>query len=269
VQHYYNEKGQQGLEAQTLRLHHVTLSDALGRAETHQLVARNVCRLVEPPRLARKEMRTLAIGQVTMQLLPALKSHRLYAAFLTLFMMGLRRGELLGLRWQDIDWKAGVLHVRQTLARVKNHEIGHTHLAFQEPKTAYSRRTIPLPAACLTALRHHRAQQAEERLMLGQGYKDHGLVFCQADGGPIDPRTLNRYCSRALEQADLPAIRLHDARHTFATWLLEQGVSPKVVQTMLGHSSIAVTLDIYSHVSLELEKQAAAKLDAALTSGLQ
>jgi integrase len=178
-------------------------------------------------------------------------------------------GKLLGLRWQDMDWKAEILHIRQTVARVKNHETGHTHLVFQEPKTEHSWRTIPLPEACLTALRQHRAHQAEEKLSLGPAYKDHGLVFCQADGSPIDPRTLNRYFSQALAQAGLPSIRLHDARHTFATWLLEQGVSPKVVQTMLGHSSIAVTLDIYSHVSLDLEKQAAAKLNAALTSGLQ
>jgi integrase len=168
-----------------------------------------------------------------------------------------------------IDWKSEVLHIRQTLACVKNHEAGHTHLIFQEPKTAHSRRTIPLPEGCLAALRQYRAHQAEERLALGQAYDDHGLVFCQADGRSIDPRTLNRYFSQALAQAALPPIRLHDARHTFATWLLEQGVSPKVVQTMLGHSSIAITLDIYSYVSLELEKQAAATLNAVLASGLQ
>src|SRR5262249_11146367 len=149
-------------------------------------------------------------------------------------------------------------HIRQALVRARNHEASRTQLIFQAPKTASSRRTIPLPETCLTALRRHRAQQAEEKLALGQGYTDHGLVFCRVDGDPIDPRTINRYFSQALEQAGLPAIRLHDARHTFATWLLEQGVSPKVVQTMLGHSSIAVTLDIYSHVSLDLEKQAAA-----------
>ena len=189
------------------------------------MTTRNVSRLVEPPRQTRREMRTLAVGQVTTQLLPALKGQRLYAAFLTLFMMGLRRSELLGLRWQEVDWKAEVMHIRQTLVRVKNHEIGRTQLVFQEPKTEHSRRTIP--------------------------------------------RNLNLYFSQALQRADLPAIRLHDARHTYATWLLEQGVSPKVVQTMLGHSSITMTLAIYSHVSLDLEKQAAAKLDAALTSGLQ
>jgi site-specific recombinase XerD len=105
--------------------------------------------------------------------------------------------------------------------------------------------------------------------MLGQGYTDHGLVFCRADGNPIDPRTLGRYFSQALAQAELPTIRVHDARHTFATWLLEHGMSPKVVQTMLGHSSIAVTLDIYSHVSLDLEKRAADTLNAAFTSELQ
>jgi integrase len=269
LQHYYNQKTQQGLDAQTVRLHHVILSNALARAEKHQLVARNVCRLVEPPRQTRKEMRTLAIGQVTTQLLPSLKGHRLYAAFLTLFMMGLRRGELLGLRWQDIDWQAEVLHIRQTLGRVKNYETGRTHLVFQEPKTELSRRTLPLPEACVIALRQHRARQAEEKLALGQAYKDHTLVFCQADGRPTDPRALNLYFSQTLERAGLPSIRLHDTRHTYATWLLEQGVSPKVVQTMLGHSRIAMTLDIYSHVSLDLEKQAAAKLNAALMSGLQ
>jgi integrase len=138
VQHYCNAKRQQGLEAQTIHLHHITLSDALTRAEKNQLVARNVGRLVVPPRQARKERRTLAIGQMTTQLLPTLKGHRLYAALLTLFMVGLRRGELLGLRWQDVDWKLEVLHIRQTLARVKNHEAGHTHLIFQEPKTAHT-----------------------------------------------------------------------------------------------------------------------------------
>jgi integrase len=188
-----------------------------------------------------------------------------------LFMGGPRRGELLGLRWQDLNLSAGVLHIRQTLGRVytwDNTSTRKTRLVFSAPKTDKSRRTIPLPEACVTALRLHRARQAEEKMLLRQGYQDHGLVFAQADGTPVDPHSLNGYFSQALKRAGLPPIRLHDARHTYATWMLEQGVSPKVVQTMLGHSSIAVTLDIYSHVSLELETQAAAKLNAALSSGL-
>ena len=226
-------------------------------------------RLAEPPRLRRKERRTLTMEEVTTKLLPVLQGHRLRAAFLALFMLGLRRGEVLGLRWQDIDLKAGLVHIRQALVRITHHEARRTELVFQEPKTASSRRTIPLPEICLVALRSHRAQQAEERLRLGHGYTDHDLVFCQADGGPMNPRTMNRYFTQVINQAGLPAIRLHDARHTYATWLLEHGVSPKVAQTLLGHSSITITLDLYSHVSLEMEKQAAATINAALTRGLQ
>src|SRR5262249_50976855 len=148
------------------------------------------------------------------RLLPAIQGHRLYAAFLTAFMVGLRRGELLGLRWQDIDWTAAVIHIRQTLVRVRDYEAMRTRLIFQEPKTAHARRTIPLPETCLAALRQHRARQAEEKLMLGPGYIDHGLVFCQSAGRPMDPNTLDRAFKRALLAAGIPTIRLHDARHT-------------------------------------------------------
>jgi integrase len=180
-------------------------------------------------------------------------------------MTGLRRGELLGLRWCDVDLKTGILQVRQTLVRTKNHDKGKTQIIFSNPKTPLSRRDIPILEECLTELRQHRARQAEEKLMLGQAYEDSGLVFCQPGGKPIDPRNFNRRFSQVLQQAGLPHIRLHDSRHTFATLLLEQGISPKTVQAMLGHSSAKITLDIYSHVTLDLEKQAAEKLNVALT----
>ncbi|MBI2877441.1 MAG: site-specific integrase [Candidatus Tectomicrobia bacterium] len=139
-----------------------------------------------------------------------------------------------------------------------------TRLIFQEPKTPQSRRTIPLPEEILEALRHHKASQAQEKLLLGQAYQDHGLVFCQPDGRPLDPHTFGDNFKRSLKTAGLPHIRVHDARHTFATLLLELGEHPKTVQTILGHSNIAMTLDLYSHVSLELEKRAANKLNTAL-----
>jgi integrase len=230
-----------------------------------KLVTRNVSKLVELPREERQEMRTLSLDQVVDTLLPAIKDDRLCAAFFLAFTAGLRRGELLALRWRDVDLKAGVLQVRQTLVRARNHSEGKTQIVFSEPKTPQSRRTIPIPEECLTALKHHKAKQAEEKLILGQAYEDYGLVFCQPDGKPIDPRNFNRHFSLVLQQAGLPHIRLHDSRHTFATLLLEQGISPKTVQTMLGHSSAKITLDIYSHVTLDLEKQAAAKLNAART----
>jgi integrase len=263
VQHYVNDQLHNGLAPQTLALHHVVLTEALARAEKNGLVARNVGRLVAPPRQRPKEWRTLTVDEVRTQLLPALQEHRLYVAFLTLLMMGLRRGEILGLRWQDIDWQHSTMHIRQTVVRVRD------QLVFQEPKTARSRRTLPIPDVCQTALRHHRARQAEERLAYGPGYEDHGLVFCRAEGSPIDPATFNNAFTRVLAQAGLPHVRVHDARHTFATWMLEQGVSPKVVQTLLGHSDIATTLNIYSHVSLDLERRAMDTLDTVLKRGLQ
>lgn len=228
-------------------------------------MARNVSTLTAPPSATRHEMRTLLLAQVADILLPAIQADRLYAAFFLAFASGLRRGELLALRWRDVDLQTGIVQVRQTLVRAKNHEKGTSRMVFSDPKTPQSRRTIPIPEECLTALRQHRARQAEEKLLLGQAYNDHGLVFCQADGKPMDPRNFNRRFSRMLEKAGLPHIRLHDSRHTFATLLLEQGVSPKTVQTMLGHSSAKITLDVYSHVTIDLEQQAAAKLNAALT----
>lgn len=268
VQRYYNEKAQGGLDPRTIKLHHVILSNALTLAEKHQLVLRNVCRLVEPPRQTRKEMQTLTLEQITTQLVPAIENDRFYAPIYLAFTTGLRRGELLGLRWRDIDLDAGVLHVRQTLSRVKNHETGKTYLTFQEPKTPQSRRSVPLTEASVVALKRHRGRQAQEKLLLGPAYEDQGLAFCREDGQPIDPRNFNYHFTNVLQRAGLPHIRLHDARHTFATLLLEQGVAAKVAQTILGHGSIAITLDTYSHVSSELEKQAAAKLNAALTGGL-
>jgi integrase len=161
-----------------------------------------------------------------------------------------------------------VVHVLQTLIRVGNHDATggdrKTRLLFQEPKTDQSRRTIPVPADIVEALKHHKARQAQERLLMGEAYIDNGLVFCQANGQPIDPRNFTRHFERLLKQADVPRIRFHDSRHTFATLMLELGEAPKTVQTMLGHTKISTTLDIYSHVSLDLEKRAAAKLNAVL-----
>ena len=245
------------------------LSNALRQAEKVGRVNRNVVRLVEPPRSARKIRATLTIPQVRTGLIPVLQGDRLYATFLTLFLTGLRRGELLGLRWQDVDLETGVLHVRQILERVPNPQgTGKkTVLVFLDPKTEHSRRTVALPAECIIALRQHRARQAEEKLRLGAGYGDRGLVFAQEDGRPIDPRTMNRYFTQALKRSGLPAIRLHDARHTYATWMLQTGVPMKVVSDQLGHSSITMTADVYSHVTREVAQQAAATLDAAFTTG--
>lgn len=271
IQRFYNDKGQQGLSARTVRYCHTLLHGALTQATKNQLVARNVATLVEPPRKERKEMQTLKREQVANELLTAIEHDRLGSGILLLFWTGVRRGELLGLRWQDTDFENAVLHIRQTLGRERIHDAKpgdpKTRLVFQEPKTEKSRRTIPIPRTCLMALHRHKEAQAEEKLMLGQAYQDYGLVFSRPDGRPLDPTEFSRHFGRMLKRAGLPNIRLHDARHTYATLMLELGEGPKVVQSMLGHSSVSVTLDIYSHVSLELEQRAASRLDAALTGG--
>jgi integrase len=269
LQHFYNQKSKEGLSSRSVRLMHTVLHGTLSQAEKNQLVARNVSKLTERPQGVRQDVQTLTVAQVSTSLLPALKDDRLFAVIYLAFGTGLRRGELLALRWQDVDLNEALLRVRQTLARVNTYNekggMKKTQLIFQEPKTTQSRRTVPIPNACIVALNRHRAQQAGEKLLLGPGYEDHGLVVCQPDGRPIDPRNFLRYFKKALKLAGLPDIRLHDARHTFATMMLELGESPKTVQTILGHSRVAITLDIYSHVSLELEKKAAAKLNAALS----
>ena len=268
LQHCYNEKSKENLAPRTIQLLHTVIHGALSQTEKNQLVARNVSKLTERPQGVRKEVQTLTADQVATSLLLALKEDRLFAIIYLVFGTGLRRGELLALRWRDIDLNEGVLQVRQTLARVNVYnergERQRTQLVFQEPKTAQSRRKVPIPGSCLVALKRHKAKQAEEKLLLGPAYEDNGLAVCQPDGKPIDPRNFLRYFQKVLKQAGLPAIRIHDARHTFATMMLELGESPKTVQTMLGHSRVSITLDTYSHVSLELEKKAAAKLDAAL-----
>ncbi len=214
-------------------------------------------------------MRPLTREQMR-QFLAAVRDDQLFAAFFLELGRGLRRGELLGVRWQDLDLEAGVVRVRQALVRVGNHNAAaddrKTRLIFQEPKTEQSRRTIPILGDILEVLRRQKARQAEERLLMGEAYNDQGLVFCQVNGQPIDPRNFTRHFERLLKHVGLRHFRFYDGRHTFATVMLELGEAPKAVQTMLGHTKIATTLDIYSHVSLDLEKKAAARLNAVLRS---
>jgi integrase len=267
VQRFYNAKRDAGLSQRSVRLLHTVLHNALKQAMKNPLVVRNVSEATTRPAGTTRTMQPLTMEQVN-HFLTAVKEDRLFAALLLEVGTGLRRGELLALRWQDIDLDAGVLQVRQTLVRVRHHSPLHsdrkTHLIFQEPKTLHSKRTIPAPGDSILELRRYKALQAQEKLLLAHAYNDQGLVFCQPNGSPIDPRNFTRAFDRLLKQAGLPHIRFHDARHTFATLMLELGESPKVVQEMLGHSRIATTLDIYSHVSLDLEKRASARLNAAL-----
>lgn len=267
LQHLYNEKTKAGLSATTVRYIHTVARMALAQAVKNGLVPRNVAEATTRPRQVKKDIQPLTLEQVSL-LFKTIEADRLFPAICLEFNTGLRRGELLALRWQDINLKDETLTVRQGLVRVTNHGAHDgkrkTALVFQEPKTSSSRRTIPLSEEVLAELKRWKSRQAQEKLQLGQGYQDIGLVFCQENGTPLEPRNFTRRFAVMLQRAGLPNIRFHDARHTFATLMLELGEPARVVQQILGHSKIAMTLDTYSHVSLDMERKAAARLTEAL-----
>lgn len=198
-------------------------------------------RLPSRPEWTPQQLRTFLDG---------VAQHRLYAAYLLLATTGMRRGEALGLRWRDVDLPAGQVTIRQTVITLNHQPILGT------PKTAKGRRTV----ATVTALREHRKRQAAERLAMGAGFKDLGLVFCRVDGGPLHPERFTRSFSDRSRQLGLPRIRLDDLRHGWATMALQAGVHRKVVRERLGHANISITLDVYSHVTEGLHSDAAQKV---------
>jgi integrase len=179
--------------------------------------------------------------------------------FLLALTLGLRRGELIGLRWSEVDLEGRGLHVRRGVQRVNG------ALAFVEPKTHRSRRPIPLPQLVIRALERHRAVQAAERLAMGSRWHDEGLVFTSPIGTVLDPRNVTRAFEDLRDAAGLPWLRLHDLRHACATFLLAQGVEPRTVMEVMGHSSSRLTMDLYGHVLGDRLHAAADAMDRAMT----
>jgi integrase len=198
-----------------------------------------------------------------MELLKACQGHRLGALFSVAIAVGLRKGEALALQWSAVDLERGILSVRQSLQRIKMPGEKKGRLILSEPKRS-SRRTINLPQVCISALIAHRAIQERERALAGTRWKEGGLVFTSSIGTPVEPRNIDRAHRQILKLAKLPHTRIHDLRHTAATLLLSQGVHPRVVMELLGHSQIAITMNTYSHVVPALKREAAEQMDAAL-----
>jgi integrase len=262
IQGAYARLSAQGLAPRSVRQAHVVLHSALRQAMRWGMVGRNAADGVIVPRPEPSEMATLTSEQLH-KLFEATHGQALHAVWVLLATTGLREGEALGLRWSDIDMEKATLVVRRALQRH-----GSAGLVMVDPKTARSRRTIHLSQVAVKALTEHRAQQREMRLLAGAAWRtDFGdLVFCARTGGPMGSSWLNVVFKRELAKAGLPRIRIHDLRHTAATLLLTRGVHPKVVQDMLGHSTVTLTLDTYSHVTPALHKEAADHMDALLGS---
>lgn len=253
VQELFRVKTEEGLSARRIAVIRAVLHTALAQAFEWGAVGRNVADMVKAPRCTRYEAATLDVGQAK-ALLRTANRHRLGALFSVALAVGVRLGEALGLRWEDIDLKRGTLSVRQTLQRVDK------KLVFGEPKSEKARRSISLPPMTVTTLRRYRAQQRQERLKAGGGWHDSDLVFTSTIGTPLDDRNVRRAFKELLKGAQLPRIRIHDLRHTCATLLLAQDVHPKVVQEILGHSQISLTLDTYSHVLPHVGRDAAQQM---------
>ncbi|MGH2451626.1 MAG: site-specific integrase [Candidatus Limnocylindria bacterium] len=258
LQAIYAEALASGLSPMSVRHIHAMLHAALGQAEAWSLVPRNVARLVHPPRAPRKEMQALSPEQAR-TLLDAARGDRLEAIYVLAVTTGMREGELLALRWPDVDLEGARLRVVATL---QNTGDGYT---FTEPKTARSRRQVALTQTAVAALRRHNAAQQMEARVAADVWQDMGLVFTNEIGRPLDPHNLvQRSFYPLLRAASLPRIRFHDLRHSAATLMLGRGIHPKIVSEMLGHSQIAVTLDLYSHVTPTMQREATAALDAVL-----
>ncbi|HLM78157.1 MAG TPA: site-specific integrase [Rubrobacteraceae bacterium] len=259
VRSLYKERLKAGLAPRMVQLIHATLHKALKQAVMDSLIPRNVTEAVKAPRPEKTEIRPLSPEQAR-TLLEAVRGDKLEALYMLAITTGMRQGELLGLKWEDVDLEAGTLQVRRTLST----RVGRG-FSFSPPKTAKGRRSIKLPEVAKSSLRRHRKGQLEERMKLAELWEDNGLVFATRVGTPVGRHELvTRSFKPLLSKADLPGIRFHDLRHTCATLLLGKGVHAKFVQELLGHATISITLDTYSHVLPGMGDAAAGAMDEAL-----
>ncbi len=265
IQNYYSQAlrsgrkdGNGGLSTRTVRYHHMVLYEALKHAVKRGILIRNVAEAADPPPPEPKEIAILDSGGVRM-LLQAAESTPYHTCIFTAVYTGLRRSELLGLRWCDINLELATISVTQTLHQLKNGTY-----AFGKPKTRGSRRLIALSPSLAILLRDYKEKQELDRMLLGKPLLPSELVFSHPDGRPLRPNSLSRAFERIAQSLGFEGIRFHDLRHAHATLMLQQGIHPKIVSERLGHSSVAITLDIYSHVLPGLQEAAVRKFEEGL-----
>lgn len=264
IQAIYTSMTNEGLSARTVRYTHAILASALKQAVKWQILHHNPASMIDLPKSQRKEMSVLSVEDCA-SFLKAAKGDKWEVVFSIAISTGMRPEEYLGLQWKDINLNDGTVTIQRVL--VWNRKGGGWVL--EEPKTAKSRRSIPLSASVVQELAVHRKKQLEERLKLGPAYQNFDFVFATEIGTPIQTSNLTRrHFKRILKKARLPSsIRLYDLRHTCATLLLLSNTSPKVVAERLGHSTVVLTLDTYSHVLPTMQRDATEVLEAMLFSG--
>lgn len=257
LQTYYNAKlngtyknQKQKLSSTTVRYIHIIIKSALKQAVNNRMINENACNAVVLPKKNKIEIVPLTKEEV-IRFLNVAKKDRLYALYLLEMMTGLRRGEILGLKWTDIDFEKGKINVVHNLYRINNTDENATtkyKLELLTPKTETSKRSIPINQIMIEELLKHKEKQDLEKLYYASDYKDLGMVFSRPNGDYISPREFLRQYQKLLSIAGLEKKRFHDLRHTVASLLINANENPKVIQQLLGHSTITTTLDIYSHV---------------------
>jgi len=264
IQKLLDEKSKAGLSPQTVTNIRTVLRSALSQAMKWNLVSRNSAALVDAPRILHKRIEPLDPAHAR-RLLETARGGRFEAVYTVALTLGMRRGEVLGLRWSDVDFEGRAIRVNQSVQRLRTSpgDTKKSELRATETKTDGSRRTIALPDSVVRALRAHRARQAQDRLAAGLSWKDQDLVFTNRTGRPIEPILLHRDYKALLKMAELPTtLRFHDLRHSAASLLLAQGVHPRAIMELLGHSSITVTMNVYGHVMPAMMRDAADKMEA-------
>lgn len=264
IQSLYTTMSEKNLSARTVRFTHSVLSSAFKQAVRWRMLLQNPCGSVELPRKVSQEMQSLTPIEAARFLAEA-AGDRWVALFVLALATGLRPSEYFGLKWSDVDLEQGLVTVQRSLIW-RSYKSGDWY--FGEPKTPRSRRRIPLPDSVVRALIQHKRRQAEERLKEGAAYKNLDLIFATSEGQPlIRLNVIQKHFKPILERAKLPAtLRLYDLRHTCATLLLAANENPKVVSERLGHSSITLTMDVYSHVLPDMQQGASDKLERILFS---
>lgn len=260
VQQFYTDKRAEGVGARSLVFCHQRLSQALKMAVRLGLVARNVCEAVTAPRYERTPKATWTPGELA-RFLHCAQDSPYGPIWLLLALTGMRRGEALGLRWQDVDLDAGNLHIAQTSVVVDN------SMRVSSPKTRAGRRVITLEPVMVDALREHRVRQHERRLALGLVWQDHGLVFASEVGTPILARNLYRQYAALVKKAGVPHISIHGIRHTVATLAISSGQDVRTIADLLGHSRTSITTDIYAHVMPHRKRELTKAISEIVLSG--
>jgi len=251
--------GKGGLSAKTVLLQHRILHQALAHAVRLGVAIRNPAEVVEPPRPKRPKLNYLNTDQAN-EFLEVAGGSEFYVLFALLLFTGMRRGEAMALRWGGVDLLGAEISISETAFKLSNGTV-----IIKEPKTPHSRRAVDMPPSLAVLLRHYRADQEAFRAWLGGTLTAEDFLFANPDGTPLNPNLVTTRFRALIKRAGLPHVRLHDLRHTHATLMLKAGVHPKIVSERLGHASVSITLDTYSHVLPGLQKAAAERFDQVLS----